>query len=111
MVVVLQDCKGSSCSSGSYDEEIILEGPNADLSRISRVVHTVTDELVPCMRLKREISSFDSSEELILEDQSSSEGETKLEVDNKSYNAFVLLWIGYGSQNHGKQLSSPRLKD
>ena len=58
MVVVLQDCEEFSCSSGSYDEEIILEGPNADLSRISHVVQTMTDKLVPCMRLKQDISSF-----------------------------------------------------
>ena len=39
------------------------------------------------MRLKREISSFDSTEELILEDQFGTEEEMKLEVDNESYNA------------------------
>ena len=53
MVVVLQDCEESSCSSGSYDEEIILEGPNADLSRISSVIQTWKKEMIPCMRLKR----------------------------------------------------------
>ena len=35
MVVVLQDYAESSYSSGSYDEEIILEGPNVNLSQIS----------------------------------------------------------------------------
>ena len=39
------------------------------------------------MRLKRETSSFDSIEEHILEDQSRAEEETKLEMDNESYNA------------------------
>ena len=34
-VVVLQDSEESSFSIGRYDEEIILEGPNVDLSRIS----------------------------------------------------------------------------
>ena len=48
----------------------------------------MTNELVRCMRLKREISSFDSTQDHILEDQSGAEEEMKLEVDNKSYNAF-----------------------
>lgn len=68
MVVVLQDCMESSYSCGNYDEEIIVEGPNADLSWVSHVVQTMTNELVTCTRLKREISSFESTEELILED-------------------------------------------
>ena len=39
------------------------------------------------MRLKREISSFDSTEKNILEDQSDSEEEKKLEGDNMSYSS------------------------
>ena len=72
MVVVLQDYAESSYSRGIYDEVIILEGPNVDLSRISQIVKTVTNENAPCMRVKHEISSFDSTGEDILEDHSRS---------------------------------------
>jgi hypothetical protein len=47
----------------------------------------VTDDTVTCMRVKHEISSFDSTGENNLEDHSGSEGETKLEGDNESYSA------------------------
>ena len=87
MVVVLQDFEESSCTSGSYDEEIILEGPDADQSRIFRVVQKQDDETAPCMRIKREISSFASTAELTGADHSDLKEGTKSERENENYSA------------------------
>ena len=47
----------------------------------------MTDKKVPYMRVKHEISSFESTGENVIEDHSGSEEETKLEEDNDCYNA------------------------
>ena len=71
--------------SGSYDEEIILEGSQADTSRISQRPMRVDAIPVPCMPLQMEISLDGSSKTLRNDKIEEEQNHKTLKEENKEF--------------------------
>ena len=56
MVSIVQESEESITESRNYDEEIILEGPRIDSSRISHSIELATSQEIPLMPMRMEIT-------------------------------------------------------
>ena len=59
MVNIIQDPEESITESSTYDEEIILEGPGMDSSRVSYSIEPTTSQEIPLMLVRMEITSVE----------------------------------------------------
>ena len=74
-------------TSGSYDEEKILEGPGADESRIQSIINTQESSISQVMPVKMEISSVEDLKQNLSGEDMDSSDENDREVGNEFYDA------------------------
>ena len=77
MVSIIQEPEESVTKSSNYDQEIILEGPRMDSSRISQSLVPSTSKEIPLMPFKMEITSIEDVDNDSTRGKESSENEKR----------------------------------